>query len=118
MNGDPALNVVFYSTDSGREPVRQWLKNLEKTDRKTIGGDIQFVQYGWPLGMPYVRKIENLLWEVRSSITGGRVARVLFTIGGNEMILLHGFIKKSQKISQKDVNLARDRRNQWHSGRS
>ncbi|MDE0484168.1 MAG: type II toxin-antitoxin system RelE/ParE family toxin [Candidatus Poribacteria bacterium] len=118
MNDEPILNVIFFHTDSGRAPVQQWLKNLDKTDRKTIGGDIQLVQFCWPLGMPLVKKTENSLWEVRSHISAGRIARVLFTIGDNEMVLLHAFIKKSQKISQKDLNLARHRRNLWHSGRN
>jgi len=75
------------------------------------------VQFRWPLGMPLVRKLESELWEVRSNLIGGRIARVLFTVGGNEMVLLHGFIKKSQKISQRDLSLARNRRNAWQTER-
>ncbi|MFT5370186.1 MAG: phage-related protein [Candidatus Latescibacterota bacterium] len=117
MNGESILNVVFFCTDVGREPVREWLKSVDKVDRKTIGEDIKLVQFRWPLGMPLVRKIESDLWEVRSNLIGGRIARVLFTVGGNEMALLHGFIKKSRKTSQRDLDLARNRRNQWQSGR-
>ena len=97
MNGEPILNVVFFRTYIGREPVREWLKSLDKLDRKTIGEDIKLVQFRWPLGMPLIRKIETDLWEVRSNLSGGRIARVLFTVGGSEMALLHGFIKKSQR---------------------
>ena len=118
MNGEPSLIVTFFRTNSGRAPVQQWLKGLNKMDRKVIGRDIQFVQFRWPLGMPLVRKIEADLWEVRSQLSSGRTARVLFTIEGNEMILLHGFIKKSQSISQRDLNLARHRRSLWQSGRN
>ncbi len=77
-------------------------------DKKTIGEDIKTVQFGWPIGMPVVRKIEPGLWEVRSSLKN-RIARVLFTVQGNYMVLLHGFIKKSQKTPLEDLKLARER---------
>jgi phage-related protein len=117
MNGEPILNVVFFRTDSRREPVREWLKSLNEEDRKAIGEDIKLVQFRWPLGMPFVRKVETDLWEVRSNLSGGRIARVLFTVSGNEMVLLHGFIKKSQKIPQRDLHVARNRKNLWQIGR-
>lgn len=117
MNAEPILNVVFFQTDTGREPVREWLKSLDKADRKAIGEDIKLVQFRWPLGMPLVRKMETDLWEVRSNLSGQRIARVFFTVGGSEIALLHGFIKKSQETPQRDLNLARNRRNLWQSGR-
>jgi phage-related protein len=105
---EPILTVVFYKTHGGNEPVREWLKSLKREDRKTIGEDLKTVQFGWPLGMPLVRKLEPGIWEIRSSI--GRVtARVLFTVEGHTMVLLHGFIKKSQKSSQADLHTARQR---------
>jgi phage-related protein len=116
MNTDSVLSVVFFLTDSGGEPVREWLKSLDKEDRKTIGEDIKLVQFRWPLGMPLVRKMEADLWEVRSYLSGGRMARVLFTIRGGEMALLHSFIKKSSKTPVKDLELARRRKNLWLRG--
>ena len=59
------LEVRFFKTDGGTEPVRDWLQGLSATDRKTIGEDIKTVQFGWPLGMPLVRKMDKGLWEVR-----------------------------------------------------
>jgi phage-related protein len=117
MNAEPILTVAFFRTDMGREPVREWLKSLDKETRKAIGEDIKLVQFRWPLGMPLVRKIETDLWEVRSHLSGGRIARVFFTVGDSEMALLHGFIKKSQKTLQRDLSLARNRKNLWQSGR-
>ena len=115
MNGDSILRVVFFRTNAGREPVWEWLRSLDSADRKTIGEDIKLVEFGWPLGMPLVRKIESNLWEVRSHLTRRRIARVLFTVQGYQMALLHGLIKKSQKIQQHDLNLARNRKNLWRS---
>ncbi|MDE0398275.1 MAG: type II toxin-antitoxin system RelE/ParE family toxin [Candidatus Poribacteria bacterium] len=118
MNGEPLFRVSFFGTDSGRVPVREWLKGLDEADRKSIGRDIQFVQFRWPLGMPLVRKIEPYLWEVRSQLSSRRTARVLFTISDNKMVLLHGFIKKSQRISQTDLSIARQRKNLWQNRRT
>ena len=111
-NGDkePILNVVFYKTESGNEPVREWLKDLPKADRQAIGEDIKTAQYGWPLGMPLIRKIERGLWEVRSRVTAG-IARVFFTVMDSTMILLHGFVKKSQKTPQNELDTAHRRLN-------
>ncbi len=102
------LLAKFFQTDLGTEPVKDWLRNLTVGDRKTIGSDIRTVQIGWPLGMPLVRKLEAELWEVRSQITDG-IARVIFTMRGNTMILLHGFIKKSQKIPTSELAVAKNR---------
>jgi phage-related protein len=96
----------FYASASGRRPVREWLLSLSRDDRWIIGRDIQRVEFGWPLGMPYCRPLGNGLWEVRSDLTGGRIARVFFCLMRGEMILLHGFEKKTQKTPQQDITLA------------
>jgi phage-related protein len=103
------LEVAFFRTTAGREPVREWLQSLPKRDRRTIGLDLKTVQFGWPLGMPLVRKLESGIWEVRSSLNQ-RIARVLFTTIGDRMVLLHGFIKKAQKTPAGDIELARSRK--------
>ena len=104
----PILGVLFFRTESGREPVREWLKSLSRDDRRIIGEDIKTVQFGWPLGMPLVRKLDTGLWEVRSNLSGG-IARVFFTADGGRMILLHGFIKKSQRMPADALELAKKR---------
>ncbi len=73
-----------------------------------VGFDIKTTQYGWPLGMPLIRKLEPGLWEVRSRITEG-IARVLFTVDGDTMVLPHGFVKKSQKTPAADLKTAKQR---------
>ncbi|MBN2148822.1 MAG: type II toxin-antitoxin system RelE/ParE family toxin [Anaerolineales bacterium] len=102
------LQVVFFRTQSGNEPVREWLKSMSAEDKRIIGEDIKTVQFGWPIGMPVVRKIESGLWEIRSSLKN-RTVRILFTVEGDYMVLLHGFIKKSQKTPLEDLQLARER---------
>lgn len=100
----------FYATSGGRRPVREWLLDLSKDDRSVIGKDIQKVEFGWPIGMPYCRPLGHGLWEVRSDLTGGRIARVMFCIVHGEMVLLHGFEKKTQKTPQHDIDLALKRK--------
>jgi len=89
--------------------VREWLHDLSRHDRKAIGCDIKTAQYGWPLGMPLIRKLESGWWEIRSSIDRG-IARVILTVEDDAMVLLHGFAKKSAKIPPTDLQVARDRR--------
>ncbi|MDR3298951.1 MAG: type II toxin-antitoxin system RelE/ParE family toxin [Candidatus Accumulibacter sp.] len=98
----------FIPTDTEVEPVRDWLLALPAFERKLIGTDIKTVQFGWPTGMPLVRKMEKELWEVRVHLEG-RIARVLFTLHGSDMVLLHGFIKKSNDTPKEDMELARKR---------
>lgn len=102
------ITVDFYRQTSGREPVREWLKSLKKAERRTIGEDIKMVQEGWPLGMPLVCNLEKGLWEVRSSLLN-TIARVLFIMHQGQMVLLHGFIKKTQKTASQDLDLAKRR---------
>ena len=104
------LPAYFYRTDSGREPVREWLQGFKPADRKIIGEDIQDVEFSWPIGMPLVRSLGRGLWEVRSNLTEGKIARVIFCVAENRMVLLHGFIKKTQKTPQKEIDLALKRK--------
>jgi phage-related protein len=104
------LTARFYLTAAGRSLIREWLLALSKADRRVIGKDIQKVEFGWPIGMPYCRTLGRGMWEVRSGLSGGRIARVIFAIVGGEMILLHGFEKKSQKTPSSDLDLALKRK--------
>lgn len=107
------LRAVFYCTDSGNEPVREWLKALTKTDKKMIGEDIKTVQFGWPLGMPLVRSLGDGLWEIRIKLSERRIARIIFFMDDNSMVLVTGFIKKSQKTSKTELDLAIKRKRQY-----
>lgn len=109
------LNVVFYRSESGAEPVREWLKDLSRDDKKSIGEDIKTAQIGWPLGMPLIEKISANLWEVRTKLKNG-IARILFTVDGNYMVLLHGFIKKSRKIPKHEIETALARLSKYRRG--
>lgn len=108
MDEEIRLQVYFFKTTSGKQPVRDWLRELPDKEKKIIGEDLKTAQFGWPLGMPLIRKLDADLWEVRSRLDN-RIARVIFTVEENKMILLHGFIKKSQRTPPRDLSLAKQR---------
>ncbi|HYI23794.1 MAG TPA: type II toxin-antitoxin system RelE/ParE family toxin [Thermomicrobiales bacterium] len=97
---------------AGNEPVREWLRSLSIDDKKAIGTDLMTVEMGWPIGMPTCRAIEGQrgMWEVRTNLPGGRISRVLFVISDSRMVLLHGFIKETQKPPQGEIQTALQRR--------
>lgn len=104
------LPAFFYALSSGREPVREWLLELSVEDRKIVGEDIKDVEFAWPIGMPLCRSLGKGLWEVRSNLTQSRIARVVFCEEGGRMVLLHAFIKKTQKTPAADLELALKRK--------
>jgi phage-related protein len=104
------LHARFYINQTGRNPVREWILELPEEDRRTVGKDIQKVEFGWPIGRPYCAPLGHGLWEVRSDLESNRIARVIFCMTGGEMVLLHGFIKKTQKTPQQDIELALKRK--------
>jgi phage-related protein len=108
------LPANFFRSEGGTEPVKDWLKTLEREDCRIIGNDIKDVEFSFPIGLPLCRQLSGYkdLWEVRSKIRGGGIARVLFYISQGNMILLHGFIKKSQKTPKKEIDLALKRKKQ------
>lgn len=87
--------VRFYRTEMGTEPVLEWLRGLERVDRRTIGMDLMRAQFGWPIGMPLVRSLKDGLWEVRSTLPSNRIARLILCFHQGTLVVLHGFIKKN-----------------------
>ncbi len=109
------LDAIFFRTARGNEPVRDWLKGLQAHERRAIGEDIAYVQFKWPIGKPHVDHLRGSVWEIRTSLDN-RIARTLFAVQGRQMILLHGFIKKTQKTPRDDVSLAEKRFKDWSDG--
>jgi phage-related protein len=101
--------LIFYRTATGTEIVRDWLRNLNEADRNIIGQDLMRVQFRWPIGMPLCRSLGDGLWEVRSNLTSNRIARTLFCFVDGRLLALHGFIKKTQKTPDAELELARKR---------
>ena len=109
--------AIFYCTEAGGEPVREWLRGLSPEDRKRIGEDVKTVEFGWPIGMPVCKPLGDGIYEVRATLAQNRIARMLFYIDKQgRMVLLHGFIKKTRKTPDEDLDLARRNKNKHQRG--
>lgn len=120
MSDKPVKRIpaIFFRTEAGGEPVREWLKALpSREDRKLIGYDIETVEFGWPIGMPVCRPMGDGIYEVRTDLARNRIARVLFYVDKHgRMVLLHGYIKKSQRTPTADLELARSNKKKHERG--
>ncbi len=114
------LPATFYRTARGAEPVRKWLKALSREDKRIVGTDIATVEFGWSVAMPTCRALTSRrgFWEVRSTLTQNRIARVLFFVYQGQMVLLHGFIKKTQQTPAEELDLAVRRQKEVESGKT
>lgn len=104
------IELTFLVSPSGNQPALEWLRDLPRDDRLVIGQDLMRLQWRWPVGMPLCRNLGDGLWEVRSSLPSRRIARVIFCAHDGSLVALHGFIKKSQKTPQADLELALQRK--------
>ncbi len=111
----PKFRATFFRTEAGAEPVREWLLSLPKNERRAIGKDIAYVQYKWPIGKPRVDHLRGGIWEVRTRLES-RIARVLFAVAKQEIVLLHGFVKKTRRTPNEDIKLAEKRWKDWRHG--
>jgi phage-related protein len=112
----PEVPVRFYRSATGREPILEWLRSLDKDDKRTIGLDLMRVQFGWPIGMPLVRSLKDGLWEVRSGLPSQKIARLILCFHDKTLVVLHGFIKKTQKTPAEELELARRRMREVTNG--
>lgn len=108
------FEVIFYRTDAGNEPALDWFRALEPDERRIVGFDLRVLQLGFPMGMPLCKSLGDGLWELRSTLPK-KIARVLFFVDGQSFIVVHGFIKKSQKTPKEDLDAARARKRLYRS---
>lgn len=109
------LNVIFYKTEAGNEPVLDFLRDLDPDDRKIVGADLRTVQIGWPLGMPLCRKLVKGIYEVRSDISDKRIVRLVFFQHEQNIIIVHGFIKKTQTTPDDVLKLSKKRKAEYET---
>lgn len=107
--------VIFYRTTTGRSVVKEWLRSFDKPDRAVLGEDLKTLQIGFPMGLPLCRSLGSGLWEMRSSLAGNREARVIFfhDAKAKALVVVHGFLKKSQKTPKADLDLALRRKKEF-----
>ena len=104
----PRLECAFFKKKSGTEPVREWLRGLGRPVRLAVGSDIERVQWRWPVSKPLVGSFGQGLYEVRTWV-GGNVYRVFFFIEGSDMVILHAFMKKTERTPDSEIAMARKR---------
>jgi phage-related protein len=109
LTGPRKIPLAFYCSESGVEPVKDWLKTLPPAERQVIGQDLMRVQWRWPVGMPLCRPMGQGLWEVRSSLPGNRIARVFFCAHADTLVAVHGLIKKTSRTPSHELKVARKR---------
>ncbi|WP_439477076.1 type II toxin-antitoxin system RelE/ParE family toxin [Brevundimonas sp.] len=100
--------VLFYQTVAGRDVIREWLRSFDRQDRAILGHDLKRIQIGFPIGLPLCRSLGGGLWEVRSSLSGNREVRMIFfhDLEAKALVVVQGFLKKSQKTPKTDLDLA------------
>lgn len=102
--------IDFYRDAEGNVPVEGFLVSLSEKDRARIAWTINLLEeYGLQLGSPYVKHLRGKLWELR--IHAGRKAYriIYFAYVGHRFILLHGFLKKTQKTPRRELEIAKGR---------
>jgi phage-related protein len=112
------IPVVFYRTRGGSEVVRDWLCALDEMERNAIGLDLMRIQFRWPVGMPPCRSMGDGLWELRTGLPSNRIARVLFCVVQERILIFNGFIKKTQKTPTEELALARKRMKEFQAGKA
>ena len=109
------ISLIFFRSDTGREPVREWLKSLDEDERKAIGNDLQRAQWRWPVGMPLCRPLKDGLWEIRTDLPTKRIARIFLCLYEGDLVALHGFIKKTRSTPDQDLAIARKRQKELNT---
>jgi phage-related protein len=112
----PKIPLVFYRSARGREPVREWLQELDRPERLDIGADLQRIQYRWPVGMPLCRALGGGLWEVRTSLPSKTISRVFICFHEDALYALHGIVKKTRATPPEALALARKRKKEIENG--
>ena len=107
--------LVFYRTPVGNDVVLDLIRSCDPADRRTIGEDLKALQFRHPLGLPLSRPLGKGLSELRSSLPSGREFRLFYCFDRrtSHIVVLHGFIKKSQHTPDKDMRIARDRQQEF-----
>ena len=111
-DAEKRVPLVFFRSDTGSEPVSDWLRELPRADRRVVGAGLKDLEFGWPIGMPLCRALGGGLFELRVSLRSRRIARVMVCVHESELVALHAFIKKTQKTPAGDMTLARSRKRQ------
>lgn len=101
-------NIIFYERENGKVPVQEFLQSLSRQQHAKAIHEIEILeQFGNALRMPHAKHIDGKLWELRIK-AGSDISRIFYFIHiGNDIVLLHGFIKKTQKTPSGEIDKAK-----------
>lgn len=114
MNNTPKTTVYYYTTSSGENLFDQFLDSLTQKQQAKITRILTYIkEYGLTTAIPHVKKLTGTpLWEIR--ILGQDNIRVFYaSVLTNSIVVLHGFIKKSQKTPTRELETALGRLKDW-----
>lgn len=110
--------IGYYETAEGQSPVQEFIDGLDAKSKAKVARTLDLLErFGVDLGMPYAKDVSEGLWELRTRVGTSRYRVVYFMFAGKAFILLHGFVKRSSRISDRDLRLAKDRRDSFLSRR-
>ncbi len=111
-------NIEFYESASGKYPVDEFINSLEVKPQVRIAKTLDLLEeFGIELGMPYTKYLEKQLWELRIRLGRNRYRIIYFLHTERSFILLHGFSKKTDAVSRADIEIAKNRRDDYLSRR-
>jgi phage-related protein len=105
-------SAVFYKTEAGNEPALYWFRALEPEERRIVGYELRLLQIGFPEGLPRCRSLGDGLFELQCTLPN-KIARVIFFLDGHSVIIVPGFIKKSQKTPKEELETAKARKKHY-----
>lgn len=108
------FDVDYCDDESGRKPARDFIDSLPPKMRAKVFGRLELLEeHGNRLGMPYARHLDDGIWELRTP-QGSDITRVMyFFVVGGRVLLTHGFVKKTQKTPQREIDRAKRIRASW-----
>lgn len=111
-------NVEFYESANGKYPVEEFIYSLEAKSQARIAKTLDLLEeFGIELGMPYTKYLEKQLWELRIRVGRNRYRIIYFLHTEKTFTLLHGFSKKTDAVSRADMEIAKNRRDDYLSRR-
>ncbi|PIP52265.1 type II toxin-antitoxin system RelE/ParE family toxin [Candidatus Roizmanbacteria bacterium CG06_land_8_20_14_3_00_34_14] len=108
--------IQYYSSPSGQIPVYDFIESLPEDAQSKIHNSFELLaEFGIRLGQPHAKKVTGTpLWELR--ILGKNSLRFFYlAVAGQTFLMLHGFVKKSQKTPKQDLRLTLKRLKEWQN---
>ena len=103
------MRITYYTTASGRLPVVEFIQRQPKPDRARLVNALEMIEiYGFDAPRVRFRQIQGKLWEIKIEATLSH--RVFYAaVGADEIVLLHAYLKKSQKAPGHEIAVAEKR---------